>query len=151
MKTRGVRILDLEDNCVSVSLPDILKEITSGDSFYWSILYLDAIGHLGEGKSMPAFEEQIIESRKGFFISWDELNLLSEKFRNLMDIILIGCKNKELLQRYENDVEMYETCDITIELFDSCYWEVFSKDESLIARLAKKFKDIKFLEPDFEK
>ena len=68
-----------------------------------------------------------------------------------MDITLIGCKNETLLHRYDEDQDMYETCDIVIEMFDSNFWEVFSKDESLIDRLAKKFKEIKFLEPDFEK
>ena len=44
---------------------------------------------------------------------------------------------------------MYETCDIVIQMFDSCYWEVFSKDTQLIEKLAKKYKQIKFLDPDF--
>lgn len=55
------------------------------------------------------------------------------------------------MRRYESDQEMYETCDIVIEMVDSGYCEVFSKDKDLINRLAAKFKDIKFLESDFEK
>ena len=46
---------------------------------------------------------------------------------------------------------MYETCDFVIEMIDSGYWEVFSKDKTLIDKLAKKFKDTQFLEPDFQK
>ena len=46
---------------------------------------------------------------------------------------------------------MYETCDISIMMFDGGYWEVFSKDASLIERLSKKFKEVEFLEPDFER
>jgi hypothetical protein len=34
-------------------LPDILKEIQNGNLLNWSILYLYATGHLGEGKSIP--------------------------------------------------------------------------------------------------
>ncbi len=44
---------------------------------------------------------------------------------------LIGCKDENLLHHYENDQDMYETCDITIEMIDSWYWKVFSKDEAL--------------------
>ena len=51
----------------------------------------------------------------------------------------------------ENDQERYETCDICIDMIDSSYWEIFSKDIALINRLAEKFKEIKFLETDFEK
>jgi hypothetical protein len=36
-------------------------------------------------------------------------------------------------------------------MIDSSYWEVFSKNESLINKLAAKFKEIKFLAADFEK
>ena len=151
MRAKGIRILDKKNRIVCVELPDILEEIHDGNLFHWSILYLEATGHLGEGRSIPVFEKQVNYSTDGLFITWDDLNHLSHKFFDLMNIILIGCKNQSLLLRYENDQVMYETCDIVIEMFDSCYWEVFSKDESLINRLAAKFQDIKFLESDFEK
>lgn len=149
--TRGIRILDKKGRIVAVELPDILQEINDGNQLLWSILYLYTTGNLGEGKSIPEFEKQIRDSEKGYFISWKDLNDLSHKFWDLMDIIIIGCTEERLLKRYENDQEMYETCDIVIEMVDSGYWEVFSKDESLIQRLATKFKDIKFLETNFEK
>jgi hypothetical protein len=56
-----------------------------------------------------------------------------------------------MILRYETDQIMYESCDIVIEMFDSCFWEVFSKDEDIINRLASKFKETKFLKPDFKK
>ena len=151
METKGIRILDKKNRIVCVELPDILKEIHNGSSLHWSILYLCASGHLGEGKSIPEFEKQIYDSEKGFFIKWEDLNSLSNKFYEVIDIIIIGCTSKELLLRYENDQEMYETCDLVIEMVDSSYWEVFSKDEELINRLASKFKEIEFLEPDFKR
>ncbi len=149
--TKGIRILDKKNRVVAVELPDILEEISNGNQLEWSILYLQTTGDLGKGKSVPEFEQQIIDSEKGLFITWKELDDLSQKFWDLMDISLIGCKDKNLLRRYENDQEMYETCDIVIEMIDSGYWEVFSKDENLINRLASKFKDVEFLKPDFEK
>lgn len=45
---------------------------------------------------------------------------------------------------------MYETYNIAIEMFDSTYWKVFSKDEDLINRLAAKFKNIEFWVSDFQ-
>lgn len=46
---------------------------------------------------------------------------------------------------------MYETCDIVIEMIDGGFWEIFSKDIAWIDRLAKKYKKIEFLTPDFQK
>lgn len=151
MKAKGIRILDKKNNTVSVELPDILQEIHNGNLLSWSILYLEATGHLGEGQSITDFEKLIKYSKKGLFITWDNLNALSHKFYDLMHIIIIGSKDDALLRRYEKDQEMYETCDVVIEMFDSSYWEIFSKNEDLINRLAAKFKDIKLLESDFLK
>ncbi len=152
MESKGIRIQDLKENgVVSVGLLDILEEVHHGSSFYWSILYLEATGPLGEGRSIAAFEKQIYDSENGLFITWEDLKLLCMKFYQIIDISLIGCKNINLLRRYENDQEIHETCDIVIEMIDSTYWEIFSKDEQLINRLASKFKKIELLEYNFEK
>ena len=150
METKGIRISD-GDEVLEPTLSDILEVITDGHLFHWSILHLYASGDLGEGKSIPEFEKQIFDSEKGFFIDWNDLNRLSRKFYQIIDITLIGCRDKNLLCRYSNDIEMYKTCDIVIELIDSGYWEVFSKDQELINRLASKCKEIEFLEPDFKR
>jgi len=151
MKPKGIRILDKKNRIVTVKFSDILEEINNGDQFEWSILYLQTTGDLGEGKSIPDFEQQIIESELGFNISWQELKELAQKFWDLMDISVIATKQKSNLKRYESDQEMYETCDITIGKIDSGYWEVFSKDLALINRLAAKFKEVHYLESDFQK
>jgi len=151
MSSKGIRILDKKNRIVSVELPDILMEIHDGNLFYWSILYLYATGNLGEGKSITDLEQQILDSDKGLVISWEEINNLSHKFYDLMDLTLIGSKDNKFLHRYKNYQEMYETCDFVIEMVDSSCWEVFSKDQELINSLAAKFQDIKFLDPDFRK
>lgn len=148
MESKGIRILDKENRVVCVTLPDILKEIHNGNSFHWSILYLYASGDLGENKSIVDFSDTLNKSEKGLYINWDDLNLLSNKFWEIIDIIIIGCKDEKQLHRYENDQMMYETCDIVIEFVDSGFWQIFTNDEDLIKRLAKKFKDIRFLETD---
>jgi hypothetical protein len=65
--TYGIRILDRENRAVIVNLPDILCEIQNDDQYHWSILELYATGDLGEGKSMPVFEDQILKSERGLF------------------------------------------------------------------------------------
>jgi len=151
MKTKGLRISDKKNNIVSVELSDILKEITRGNSFYWSILYLYGTGCLDDGQPMPAFEEKIKRAKNGFVLTWEELNNLAEKFWDLVDITIIGSKDKSLVKRFDNDEEMHEKCDIVIEMIDSGYWEIFAKDLDLIFRLKNKFKETELLDPNFEK
>lgn len=149
MKSQGIRISDNINNVVNVTLIDILQEIMNEEIHYWSILFLDAIGDLGDKKSIPEFENQILESEKGIFISWKELCNLAKKFEQIIDITILGCKDLESIRRYDIEQEMYESCDIVIEMVDSSYWEIFSKDKSIINRLAAKFKDTQLLETDF--
>lgn len=149
MTVQGIRILDKKNNVVSVELQDILKEISDGELLNWAVLYLEATGHLDDGRSIRAFEEQIINSENGFFINWNELNKVSKKINQIIDITLLGCKNKNDLRRYENSQAMYENCDIVIEMIDSSYWEIFSKNEQLIAKLASKFINVNLLNSDY--
>jgi len=149
--TKGIRIFDKKNEFERFSLSDFLKEIHNGQLLHWSILFLDVFGSLGEEISVPVFEQHIIKSEKGFFITWNDLNELANKIDQLIAIILIGCRDKNLLERFEDSQEMYETCNIVIEMVDSYFWEVFSKDHNLIDRLAAKFKDIEFLETNFQK
>lgn len=109
------------------------------------------MGNLGEGISILTFEKQIDDAKNGLFIDWNDLNILSKKFYQIIDVTIIGSRDKNLLHRYENDKDMYKTCDIVIEMIDSGYWEVFSNDEEFINRLVLKFKNITFLESDFQK
>lgn len=129
----------------------VIHVIPDGNSFYWSILYLYATGNLINEQSIPDFEKKIKESEKGFLLTWKELSDFLNKLWDLIDITIIACKDKDIIKRYDNDQEMYEKCDIVIEMIDSGYWEIFSKDLKTINQLNKKFKETEILKPDFEK
>ncbi|HEV8051908.1 MAG TPA: hypothetical protein VGP47_05390 [Parachlamydiaceae bacterium] len=148
MKSQGIRILDKKIGIGLAAFTEILIEIKNENSFFWSILYLDITGTLGQEWPNPTFEE-INDSKNGFPVDWKDLNLLANKIEQVIDITVLGCKNKNNLQRYEVEQEMYETCDIVIQMVDSSYWEVFSNDAQLIDRLTEKFKQTQFLETDF--
>lgn len=150
MKTKGLRLRDNDNGMVRVELPEIFGEIDNGGQFYWSILFVYVTGHLGEGMSISSFEQQVNKSERGYILNWKELNELVVKFYDVMEIVIIACKDKDCLIRYENDEEMYENCDIVIEMFDSTFWEIFSKNSNLIDRLASKFEEVEFLESDFQ-
>lgn len=145
MKTNAIRINDKEDAQISVNLPDILAKIHNGDEFFWSILFLYASGNLGDGNSIVEFENKINGSESGLLISWQDLHILSHKFFQVIDILIIGSKNESLLHKYTSDHEMYETCNIVVQMIDGSYWEAFSHDRTLIDRLAASFEQIKLL------
>jgi len=149
--TRGIRILDKNNKVVSVRLSDILEEIHEGNKYFWSILEIEGIGYFDKGRSYLELVKKIEESERGLFISWNDLSIMSRKFHQIIWATIIGCKNKNSLHYYENDQEMYENCDIVIEMIDSSYWEVFSENKKIIDKLASKFKEVEFLEPNFEK
>ena len=145
---KGIRILDKINRVVVVELPAILAELEGGHEMSWAILDLYATGDLGPTVSMPKFEERIRLASKGLKITWNELTELSSKFWDLMDILLIGSNEGEFLHRYSNDREMYESCDVVIEMVDSHFLEVFAKDDAFIKRLAAKFERIELISSD---
>jgi hypothetical protein len=146
MSTKGIRISDGNGNILSPALSDILKEVTDGNSFYWSILFLDGTPNLGQGHFLTEYERKINNSENGLQINWEELNELSGKFFQMFETIILGCKDLKLLRRYEQEKEMYTTCDIVIDLIDCAFWEIYSKNESFINKLKEKFKEVEVIE-----
>ncbi len=151
MKTQGIRILDNKNEIVSVKLSDILDVISYGELFNWSILYSYVILKPNQGITIFELEEKTNNSENGYKVSWEQLKQLAEKNHQAIDITLIGCNNDKLLHRYEDDKEMYETCDIVIEMIDGGFWEIFSRDFDLISKLKEKFKETELLKPNFKK
>lgn len=150
MKTKGIRISDIkEGKCITFF--EILSYIKNGQQFYWSILWLDVTPLKNEGEYIIQLEKKINKSEKGLLESFDFLKKLSSKFFQEIEMLVIASKKKENLHRYKEDREMYETCDIVIEMIDGGYWEIFSKDKLFIDKISTKFNDIKFLTSDFQK
>ena len=142
MSVKGLRILDSEDMVVSIDLPQMLRLVDEGNLLHWAILYVEATGHLGEGLSILDFENSVNESFSGLRISWQRLGQLSHRFNQVIDITIIGCRDPNILRRYETDQEMYEACDTVIRMIDSSYWEIHSKDQNLIERCKARFKQV---------
>lgn len=147
MNTKGIRILDMAPD---LKLQSILEEINEGDLYYWSVLDFYGMGHLENEKSLPDFEKKVCESEKGVILNWKDLDVLSRSINQLFSILLIGCKDRRMIRRFENSKKMYDSCDIVIEMIDSSFWEVFSFDLDFIERLSQKFKETEFLKSNFQ-
>jgi len=146
MKIQGIRISDGKDNVLRVTLSDILKEVADGSSFYWVILFLDGTPNPGKGVFLQEYENKINNSENGLTIKWDELLSISSNFFQMFETIILGSKDPKLLKRYEKEEDMYRTCDIVIDLIDCAFWEVYSKEQSFINKLKKKFKEVELIE-----
>ncbi len=148
--TKGIRILDKKDRIVLVQLEDILEKIWNGGNLKWCILCCEAVGIPQSGWSIIDFQNKVDKSENGLLISWNELNALSTKVLQFIDLTVIRSTDKEALHQYATPQQMYESCDIIIEMIDTSYWEVFSKDTSLINLMAVDFKDSILLESNYQ-
>lgn len=139
-----VEINDSKDGLLTVTLPMLLDEISpSGEKLHWSIFYLSATGDLGDDRSIVDFENEISDSDKGFFLSWNELKTLSVKFDQVFDTLIVGAANKEDIKKYDDDEKLYSNFDVVLDLFDGAYWRVYSEDDSIIKKMANKFSEVK--------
>lgn len=146
MKIQGIRILDKKDKILIPTLSDILDEIGNSSSLYWCILGVD--GTINQTQCVSFFElvNKINNSAEGKVVSFQELINISNAFYQMFEARVLGSKDIGHLKRYSNEGKMYETCNIVIDLIDCVCWEVFAKDKEIIERLAKRFKQINYLQ-----
>lgn len=150
MNTKGLRILDVK-NGKCIPLFELLVDIPTPNQLNWALLWLDVTPTEGNGKLITELQQKINKSDHGLFCTFEFLTDLSEKIFQEIEILIVGCKVKENIHRYKEDKEMYETCDIVIEMIDGGFWEIFSKTPKWIDHLAKKYTKVEVLRTDFQK
>ena len=149
MNAKGLRILDIRNN-KCIPLYEVLNEIAYANQLTWALLWCDVTSVKEEEEPVASLQRKVNESKDGLHCTFESLLELSSKIFQEIEILIIGCRAKEELHRYEEDQEMYETCDVVIEMVDGGFWEIFSKDVNLIDQLAKKYKMTEFLTSDFQ-
>lgn len=125
----AIKIAGSDSRYLSVTLKEILNCLTEGSKLNWSLLWISATGDLGQDISMLQYESDVNDSQNGRLISWAELDVLSVKVEQVIEMELIGSKFTNRLKRYDKHDTMYNECDYTIELVDSSYWIVHCHDE----------------------
>ena len=149
MKTKGIRISDIKDG-KCIPLGELLETIPDETQFFWAWLWLDVTPLENEGHYLVELQKKINQSENGLTTTFESILEISKKIFQEIDLTIIACKTKENVHRYKEDKEMYETCDIVIEMIDGGSWEVFSKNVTWINQLAKKFQSVEFLASDFQ-
>ena len=151
MQSHGIRISDSKGSVLNVKISDILKLIQKGNDLNWCILFLDGTPKPEKANTVNDYKNKINKSKEGLKLKWDDVCFVGDQLFQIYEIIILGCKNQEFLHRYDSDQEMYQSCDIVIELIDCAFWQIFSKNQDLINRIKRSFKEVELLEPNFEK
>jgi hypothetical protein len=134
--TKVIEIHGNENEVLSIQSRDILSCIEDGYTCHWSILLLEATGHIN-GKSMTEFEKDVKSSKNGMLLEWGDLKDLLNGFDQIIELILIGDKDQSRLKRYDTDEEMYSNCQYTIELVDSSYWVIHAVNTTSLDLMKK--------------
>ena len=120
---------------LSVNLEDILQKIRGIEVYQWKILWIDGVSHkLHMGNLVKA----VNDSSDGLLIKSKKLLVLSTKFYQLYELILIGDKDQNKLHRLE-DNDLKKDCEFFIELVDSSYWEITSKNKTFMDNIKQNF------------
>lgn len=123
-----------------VELIDILKLIEKDkQQLIWSILDLQAVGDITTiwESGIVDFEETIKHLPYGYILSWQMLTNLAQKFDDLIDIVIIGCYEMAQIPSCV-DADIYLSSEIVLELIDSSFWQIYTKDERLLQNLDRK-------------
>lgn len=124
---KAVKIYGAKDACLSIGLNDLLTLFNEKSQLYWSILFVEAIGELRDTNILE-FEKMVSESKDGIQMGLHDLKVFASEIDQIINLLLIGNEKTENNIRYENDEDMYERCDFTIELVDSSYWLIHARD-----------------------
>ncbi|MGT2965537.1 hypothetical protein [Streptococcus acidominimus] len=103
-----------------VTLSDLLSKIPDND-FDWYIFEIEAIGVAPKGMSMPEFENLVLESERGYNISWTELWDLSKNLCDLNSLILVSATNPITFEALEKSSSIIK---VKLEIIDSSIWEL---------------------------
>lgn len=125
---KAIKVVGAEVNQLSTELEDLISLFESVEPLYWSILYLEGSGEL-EGTTMLDFEKEVNTSVNGLRIAFKDLQNLAKNIYEVVDLVLIANQDERKNRRYQDNQEMYLNCDFTIELIDSSYWLIHTRND----------------------
>lgn len=135
---------------LAVELTHILEVLVpEGCQLLWAILDLEATGDLGDGKNMLDLEQEVEQSPTGLLMSWDELVSLACAFFQVINTVIVGCKDATAVPKLHPEENLYTSNDIVLEAIDSSLWRVYARDDKVLRRLQRAFRDVKLLEQPF--
>ena len=137
---QNMYILNNQDRSILEKVILYYSKITSSSK--WAILYLHAFGNLTKN-TMLEFEDEVNNRKNPEILSHSKLTEILNQIEVINEILIIADHNTQKIRRFSSDNDMYNECDLTIELCDSTYWQVSSNNTDLLDFLKKEF-DIEY-------
>lgn len=135
---KALKISGNASEILSVSLNAILNCIDNIENINWGLLWIEAVAKLENGESVPDFERKVNYSEAVTIFTSEKLLKFSVQIIQSIGLLIIGDNNKESIRRYSTDQEMFSSCDYTIELIDSSYWVIHSKNIAFLRNISEK-------------
>ncbi len=133
------------DEFLSFDLVDILICIKSRVIIYnWAILDIYCTSKNKSNFNILNFEKQVNSKKNLFVLDFEGLLALSTKINQTIDGIFIASKNN-LPPNKPNTTKLEQNFDVVIEVIDSSYWTVYSKDSEIIKLLKDRFNNTEII------
>lgn len=109
------------NNGEKIRLSHLLDKVPA-NKWDWYLYEIDAIGCAPRGLSMPDFEQQVLSSKTGLKLSWDEINCFSNSLIDISNCFLAALsKPVEYSVLDSGDLSL---CLALITICDSTSWEI---------------------------
>lgn len=128
-----MKIHNKENTVVTLKLRDILSCIDNYEAYNWKALWLT-----GTGKDVLTLEDSINHSKDGYPTSVSDLLNIKNSLSQIVEILIVGDKDVANLKRYADDADLRKSCRYCVELVDSSYWEINSKDSKFRNEIASR-------------
>jgi len=136
----------------TVTLVNVLDQIPD-NSLIWCILDIDISNDFQEDEYFAKVVDDIKTShgKKKYFLHWDEINKMSKKFCDIVNFLVVGCKNKEIIFKIENELyelgkKDYPTTDrltkiyeYLIDIEDGLLRAIYAQDQTFENKCLKEF------------
>lgn len=119
----------------SISLEAILNALNGYDfvsSSIWSIEWFDGVVTPNFPYNLMEFEEMINQRKEPLHLDFESLLALSRYIKDLNDLKLT-CGEHQI------NSDNQSATNLSIELFDSTYWEISSYDEKMLSYIEDHF------------
>jgi len=117
-----------------VQLTDLLSVVPE-NNWTWAILDFYGIGHAPNNLSMDDFEKLVRSSPQGVFMTWSELNEFSNSLEQIYDCLIIAVKSPQDIRDDQLKKEIFDNCEVVIEMFDSTKWSIWAKEKALMKKI----------------
>lgn len=132
---KEIKLYGLTDGVLEIQLVDIFTNLTVGEKYLWKVLWLNAFGTF-KNEPIQKIEDKV-KHNNGMLIPYEDIFLFSRNHNQLVDFVIIGHKNQDIIKKI--DISNYQnySLEYLIELCDSTFWKVSSKDINFLHRSLK--------------